>query len=217
MNRRSAVLVPASVVLALVAGGCAGAGGTTPAAPAMPALDVQDLRARLLTPDDLGADYAVPVVMSADSTAEKHGCPSGKGPSGDADGSRRSFAAKADISFTSARAGGGSLQETLHSDTPAKLSAGLRAKVAAELSCPSYTITDPVTVQVTVTRLDAPPLGDEQYRQTTTVTVAGTTTTYRWAAVRVGNVAVVLQGSPDLVDGQLPAAVRRAAPATGRP
>ncbi|AJT61753.1 hypothetical protein T261_0060 [Streptomyces lydicus] len=118
------------------------------------------------------------------------------------------FATKTSAGFTFGT--DSELGEELHSDTPSKLSAGLRRLVRAQTSCPTYTMTSGSTpVTVTVHKDAAPSPGPDAYAFTTTLNGPSGTSVLKTAAVRRGNVLVTLVGAPALVDRHIKAAVAK--------
>ncbi|MGA5820009.1 hypothetical protein ACPC54_19355 [Kitasatospora sp. NPDC094028] len=219
MHHRTATIALAGALLALTATGCSSSSGPAgpgqPGAAAEPApLTAQQLQQRLLTAADLGAGYAPAPSSSAagSDNVGMQGCPALEKLAGASGGKPLAFAAKATASFSFTGPDGVSaLGEELHSDTTAKLSSGVKALFDAYASCPSFQMTAGSSpVQITIAKMTPAPLGDEQYRQTMTISSAASTTVIEQAAVRVGSVEVMLTGAPGLVEKQLPQAVQKA-------
>lgn len=174
----------------------------------------QRLRHYLLTTDDLGPGYTQSETPDDGKAADPHryddvgmsGCPALEELSKHSD--EVQFATKTSAGF---RFGADSeLGEELHSDTPDKLSAGLRRLMHAQTSCPTYTMTSGSTpLTVTVHKDSAPRPGPDSYAYTTTLNGPGGTSVLKTAAVRRGTVLVMLVGAPALVDGHIKAAVAK--------
>ncbi|MET8021172.1 hypothetical protein [Streptomyces decoyicus] len=174
----------------------------------------QRLRHYLLTTNDLGPGYTQTVTPDDKKAADPHryddigvsGCPALEELSKHSD--EVQFATKTSAGFTFGA--DSTLGEELHSDTPSKLSAGLRRLVHAQTSCSTYTMTSGSTpVTVTVHKDAAPGPGPDAYAYTTTLNGPGRASVLKTAAVRHGNVLVMLVGAPALVDGHIEAAVAK--------
>lgn len=201
----------ASVLCGVLITGCStGSGGASGQAEAKPAkeskpLAVAKLRPLLLSQADLGTGY---VQVQEKAEAGKYddisvqGCKALEklGKTGDV-----TFASKAEASFTYDTA---TLGEELHSDRPSVLSSKLRSLFGAYTSCSSYTMTAGTTpIKVKVEKSATPKLGDEQFAYTSTMELPSGAQVLKSLAVRKGNVAVMLVGSPALVDRHIEKAV----------
>ncbi|MDL2075795.1 hypothetical protein QNN03_05020 [Streptomyces sp. GXMU-J15] len=179
-------------------------GASTPAASAL--LSSAQLNQRLLNESDLGADYTRKL------EAPRHnddvtviGCPALEKLGGDtATGSGLTFARKAKASFTYTGSSTSEVSEELYSDTASKLSTGIGKVFDAMLSCPSYQVASGSTVVDMATQKSAAPdLGDEQWSQLLTFSAGGQRSVVKQTAIRIGNILVIVSGSPGLVDAHL--------------
>ncbi|MGW1376715.1 hypothetical protein ACWD6P_20940 [Streptomyces sp. NPDC002446] len=192
---------------------------TNPASPGPSPADRQPvpgqrLRHYLLTTDDLGPGYTQTETPDDKKAADPHryddiavsGCPALEELGKYSD--EVEFATETSAAFTFGA--DSELGEELDSDTPSKLSAGLRRLIHAQTSCPTYTMTSGSTpVTVTVHKNTAPVPGPDAYAYTTTFTGPTGTSVLKTAAVRRGNVLVTLAGAPALVDRHIEAAVAK--------
>lgn len=161
----------------------------------------------LLTEADLGSGYVrvqeTPGNEKFDDVSVQ-GCPALEKLSRGAE--ENMFAAKAQTSFT--YDGDATLGEELHSDRPSVLSSKLSELFGAYTSCPTYTMTSGTTlIEVKVSKSATPELGDEQFAYTSTMELPSGAQVLKTAAVRKGNVAVMLVGAPALVDRHIKTAV----------
>ncbi|MFG2291189.1 hypothetical protein ACGFOU_34575 [Streptomyces sp. NPDC048595] len=233
-RRISGVAAAAAFGILALAAGCGGTPATgkheakptgsrattpgSPSASASPAdlkpVQGKQLRTYLLTADDLGPGYTQTETPDDEKAADPHryddmgmsGCPALEELGKHSD--EVQFAAKTSAGFTFGA--DSTLGEELHSDAPSKLSAGLRRLVHAQTSCPTYTMTSGSTpLTVTVRKDDAPVPGPDAYAYTTTLTGPGGSQVLKTAAVRRGNVLVILAGAPALVDRHIEAAIAK--------
>jgi hypothetical protein len=209
----------AAVTVGLLLAGCAtgaGAGqagpeGTQVTSARPPALSDTRLQALLLTAEDLGEDYArrpVPSRSPGEPTGSVKGCRSLERLAREQP--LKDLAGEAAIRFVSPSTRH-ELTEELHSDRPAALSARLREFFDAYTGCRRYTLTSPsLTIDMTVSQVPAPRLGDESrayLEQLTSFT--GPNDFTKTVAVRKGDITVLLRGTPALVDREIGTAVAR--------
>ncbi|WP_432590513.1 hypothetical protein ABVG11_37855 [Streptomyces sp. HD1123-B1] len=174
-------------------------------------LNASELQKLLITPRDLGPGYAQDPAKESgsedyDDTAIE-GCSALEklGKQGD----QAQFAVKATADFTYNT--DSELGEELYSDTSAALSTKLRTIMDAYASCPTYTMTAGSTpIEIKVSKSTPPQTGDEQYAHTTTLKLPSGPQVLKTAAVRQGNVVVMLTGTPALVDRHIETAVGKA-------
>ncbi|MEK2474049.1 hypothetical protein [Streptomyces noursei] len=163
-----------------------------------------ELQPLLLSAGDLGANYTQKPAQ--DESSKKHddvaisGCPALDKLG--ASSNYLKFATKVTADFTYDFSS--DLSEELHSDSPRKLSATFRAVDKAYGSCPTYTMTAGSTpVQIGVSKVTPPKLGDEQFGYLLTMSFPGKTIVAKQFVVRQGNKALLLSGSPGLVEKNL--------------
>ncbi|WP_405735019.1 hypothetical protein OG607_41720 [Streptomyces sp. NBC_01537] len=172
-----------------------GTGGTKPTTP----LSSATLRERLLETTDLGTGYTrTPEHASGHDDVTVIDCPALAKLGGDAaTGGSLDFPRRAKASFTYAGGSDAQLAEELYSDTAAKLSQGVGRIFDAMASCPAYQVVVGSTpIEVTTEKAAAPQLGDEQWSQLLTFTVAGRSSVVKQTAIRRGTLVVVVSGSP---------------------
>ncbi|MGA5191601.1 hypothetical protein ACPCSL_34300 [Streptomyces griseoincarnatus] len=171
------------------------------------------LESRLLDPRDLGSGYLPkPERPAQHDDVTVIGCPALSELGGDAaTGGTLAFPHKAKADFTH---GGSSseISEDLYSDSAKKLSDGIDRIFDAMIGCPAYQVVAGGTpVDVTSQKLPAPHVGgDEQWSQLLTFIAGGRSTVVKQAAIRDGNLLLVVSGSPALVDRHLGKALAKA-------
>ncbi|MEW2163594.1 hypothetical protein AB0912_11425 [Streptomyces sp. NPDC007084] len=183
-------------------------GGSVPSAAAP--LSSAQLNQRLLDESDLGEGYTrKPETPRRDDDVTILDCPAlEKLGSNAATGSGLAFTRKAKASFTYTSSSTSEVSEELYSDSPAKLSKGIGKVFDAMLSCPAYQVTSGSTVvDVGTAKSAAPDLGDEQWSQLLTYSAGGQRSVVKQTAIRIGNILVIVSGSPGLVDAHLAKAV----------
>ncbi|MFF1627233.1 hypothetical protein [Streptomyces sp. NPDC058272] len=213
-----------SVLVALALEGCSN-GSTSSTDPAsgpiimsenasVPApLSSAELAQRLLDEGDLGEGYTrTPQRPAAHDDVSVIGCPALEKLGADAATSAGlDFSRKAKASFAYVGGSDSELSEELYSDSAAKLSKGIWQISDAMLSCPRYEVASGSTViDIGTQKTAAPDLGDEQWSQLLTYSVGGQRSVVKQTAVRIGNVLVVVSGSPGLVDAGLEKALAKA-------
>lgn len=239
MKIRTASVTLTAALLMVVTTGCDGGGGAplgegvprkpdAAASPGRPDVSAKppspvsqspmtepELRKRLLTAGELGPGY---VALPTDPKGERKdhdtsmtGCPALEKLAPDGKAGSFKFAAEVEAEF-SYGTGDSELTEELSSDAPAKLSSSTKAIFDGFASCGAVTVTTgSQVVQVRVEKQVPPPLGDEQYAHTMSFeTGAAGGMVLKQTSVRVGNVMVMLAGSPGLVDANLERAVAKA-------
>ncbi|MFD5133992.1 hypothetical protein [Streptomyces olindensis] len=171
------------------------------------------LETMLLDEGDLGTGYRrTPERLAQHDDITVLGCPALDNLGGDAaTGGSLDFPRKAKVSFTYTGGGNSSaMSEELYSDTADKLSDGTRRIFDAMTGCPEYQVLSGSTaVDVTTQRMSAPPLGDERWSMLLTFSAGGQDSVIKQAAVRAGNVLLIVSGSPALVDRHLDKALAK--------
>ncbi|MFI2077686.1 hypothetical protein [Streptomyces triculaminicus] len=173
------------------------------AAPAAP-LTRSALQPLLLTASDLGPGYvaqpADPATPSADDeSSEARGCPALQAM----DQQNITFPAQVEQAFSVQGNSRQQVDETLGSDTPAKLDTTLSKISQAYRSCQSFTVNG---VTATINVIDPPALGDQRFGYLMTIAAPAGTTAIKALAIREGSVILMLSGDPAAVDSALPAA-----------
>ncbi|RPF30180.1 hypothetical protein EDD96_6769 [Streptomyces sp. Ag109_G2-6] len=170
------------------------------------------LKAMLLKPVDLGAGYSEDPSDAADKDNYGiAGCPAlEKLSTGNSTGELKS-AVQVKTGFAYGTESG--MSEELDSDSPANLSAQLRTVYDAYAACPSFTITSGMSpIDATAAKAVVPDLGDERHGVIITMRGPGGTMIVKQIAIRKGNVAVLLMGSPGLVDKHIDKALSKVTP-----
>ncbi|BCM65700.1 hypothetical protein EASAB2608_01034 [Streptomyces sp. EAS-AB2608] len=190
---------------------------TSPAAPGPNAtpLSSASLTERLLDAGDLGNGYTRQLERAEhNDDVTVLGCPALTDLGGDAaTGGSLDFPRKAKTAFTYAGSSDSEVSEELYSDTPDKLSDGMRKIFDAMTGCPRYQVLVGGSAVDVATQKTAPPrLGDEQWSQLLTFSAGGHDSVMKQTAIRDGNVLVIVAGSPALVDRHLDKALAKAAP-----
>jgi hypothetical protein len=191
---------------------------TRAAAPATPErqtapLSSAALETMLLDEGDLGTGYRrTPERPAQHDDITVLGCPALDKLGGDAaTGGSLDFPRKAKVSFTYTGGNSSAMSEELYSDTADKLSDGTRRIFDAMTGCPKYqVISGSTAVDVTTQRMSAPQLGDERWSMLLTFSAGGQDSVIKQAAVRAGNVLLIVSGSPALVDRHLDKALAKA-------
>ncbi|MEV4975484.1 hypothetical protein [Streptomyces scopuliridis] len=163
------------------------------------------LNKRLLEESDLGEGYTrKPQQPRPQGDVVVVGCPALEElGSGTATGSGLDFPRKAKVSFTYTGSSS-EISEELYSDSAAKLSKGIGKVFDAMLSCPSYQVASGSTVvDVGTGEMAAPDLGDERWSQLLSFSSGGQSSVVKQTAIRVGDVLVLVSGTPSLVDMHL--------------
>ncbi|MDQ0750206.1 hypothetical protein QF034_004437 [Streptomyces africanus] len=181
-------------------------------APASALLSSAALAKRLLDESDLGEGYtrtSQPSAQHDDVTVV--GCPALEKLGSDAAiGSGLAFTCRAKPAFTHTDTSSSEISEELYSDSAAKLSKGVGKVFDAMLSCPNYQVTSgSAVIDMSTARSAAPDLGDERWSQLLTFSVGGQRSVVKQTAIRVGNILVVVSGSPGLVDAHVAKAVAK--------
>ncbi|MFJ8944244.1 hypothetical protein ACIRG4_13465 [Streptomyces sp. NPDC102395] len=228
MRVHTTTVLSLSALVVLALSGCshgsATSSGATPSptvpvhpdgqsAPAPTPLSSTALAKRLLDESDLGGDY----IRMPQRTAEHDdvtliGCPA-LAKLGDeaATGASLAFPRKAKATFTYAGGSNSEVSEELYSDVETKLSSGVGRIFEAMTSCSTLQVLSGSTsTTVTTQKVPALQLGDERWSQLLTFTVGGRSSVIKQTAVRTGAVAVMVSGSPALVDAHLKQAVAKA-------
>ncbi|UQA93707.1 hypothetical protein [Streptomyces halobius] len=169
-----------------------------------------ELQPLLLSAEDLGDNY---VQQPAKDEAGKRyddisigGCPALEKLGASAGNMK--FATKVTADFTYDFSS--ELSEELHSDSPKKLSDTFRAVDDAYGSCPTYTMSSGTTpIEIGVNKVSPPKLGDEQFGYLITMNFGSKSTVMKQFVVRQGNKAIVLSGSPGLVEKHLQTAYNK--------
>lgn len=176
-------------------------------------LKASKLRAFLLTSSNLGPGYTKGPERedeaSRDDDIAVDGCPALEKLGKQSD--QMKFAVKATAEFKYDE--DSELGEELYSDTPSALSSKLRTVMNAWTSCPTFTMTSGSTpLSMKVSKSTPPQVGEEQYAYTTTMDLPTGPQVLKTAAVRQGNVVVMLTGAPALVDRHIETAVAKISP-----
>ncbi|MER6567027.1 hypothetical protein ABT288_12725 [Streptomyces sp. NPDC001093] len=171
------------------------------------------LTARLLDESDLGSGYTrKPERPARHDDVTVLDCPALSDLGGDAaTAGSLDFPRQAKTSFTYASHSDSEVSEELYSDAPTKLSDGMAKIFDAMTGCPEYQVlVGGSAINVTTEKAASPHLGEEQWSQLLTFSVGGHDSVVKQAAIRDGNILVIVSGSPALVDRHLDKALAKA-------